>query len=189
LSDLIRTFVAATIPEPVREELSALLVRFKRSDPDIRWMRPEGMHITLKFLGDVPADRISELGDAITAGISGVRAFDAALGGAGCFPDKIHPSVLYVGVEAGRKELTALAGSVDAACATLGFKRERRPFDPHLTVGRVRPSGFAGPAIDAMKEARFASSPFRFGEVVLMKSVLDRTGAVHTVLRTYSLEG
>lgn len=134
-------------------------------------------------------ERIGKVGNAIEKATAGKTAFDLALGGAGAFPNPKRPNVLWIGVRMGAEALAALAGSVEAELAALGFEREKRPFSAHLTLGRVRSPRNAGGVTDWMIRTGFECDPFRIDAVHLMKSDLQRTGAVYTTLRTCKLQG
>jgi 2'-5' RNA ligase len=186
----VRTFVAVHIPDSVRRDIGALVDGLRPfSGSDVKWVRPESLHLTLKFLGDVEQERIGAVADAIEKAVSGQAAFDLVLGGTGAFPNPRRPNVLWIGVPRGAEPLASLAGAVETALAELGFEREKRPFSAHLTVGRVRPPGNAGKTVERMTETGFECDSFRIDAVQLMKSDLQRSGAVYTTLRTLKLQG
>jgi 2'-5' RNA ligase len=189
MSQTIRTFVAVPIPGSVRERIGAFTAPLRRLDADIKWVQSESLHFTLKFLGDVDPGRIGEIGDAAGAVVSGFPAFVLALGGTGCFPNPKRPSVLWIGAMDGAAALAGLAGSVEAALEALGFEREKRPFSAHLTIGRVRSPRGVARTLEAMAGSGFAAGPFRVDTVHVMRSDLQRTGAVHTPLQTLKLQG
>jgi 2'-5' RNA ligase len=186
----VRTFIAVHIPDAVRRDIGILIGGLRRFDgADVKWVRPESLHLTIKFLGDVEQERIGAAADAIERAVSAQSAFDLALGGTSAFPNPRRPSVLWIGVRRGAEPLASLAGEVESALAGLGFERERRPFSAHLTIGRVRPRGNAGKTVERMAEAGFECDPFRIDSVHVMKSDLQRSGAVYTTLRTLKLQG
>ena len=189
MNGTVRTFLALHIPDSVRKDLREFEARLQRFDADVKWVRPEALHITLKFLGDVESGRIPEVGDAVDRAVSGKRAFDLSLEGTGCFPNLKRPAVLWIGVKEGAKEATDLASAAESALLELGFEREKRPFSPHLTMGRIRSPRNVTQMMKAAAEAGFASAPFRIDSVHLMKSDLQYTGAVYTSLRSLKLQG
>jgi len=135
----MRAFVAIELPEKVRAALAREQSRFKaicEHNPDIRWTRPEGLHLTLKFLGEVPSDRVLYVTAALQA-LDPFEKFEVEVRGFGFFPNAVHPRVLWAGLEppAG---LIDLARRVEAALERLGFAPEDRPFHPHLTLARFR---------------------------------------------------
>jgi RNA 2',3'-cyclic 3'-phosphodiesterase len=186
----VRTFISVHIPDTVRRDLSVLIGGLRpHGGADVKWVRPESLHLTLKFLGDVEQERIGAVGEEIGRAVSAHPAFDMVLGGTGAFPNSRRPSVLWIGVRRGAGPLASLAGAVETALAGLGFEREKRPFSAHLTLARVRPSGNAGRIVERMAEAGFECDPFRIDSVHVMKSDLQRSGASYTTLRTLKLQG
>jgi len=186
----VRTFIAVHIPDTVRRNIGALVNGLRAfGGPDVKWVRPESLHLTLKFLGDVEAERIEAVAGAVETAVSGKAAFNIVLGGTGAFPNPRRPAVLWIGVAKGSEPLVSLAEAVESALAGIGFGREKRPFSAHLTVGRVRPPGNAGRTVERMAETGFECDPFRIDAVHVMKSDLQRGGAVYTTLRTLKLQG
>ena len=131
----MRLFVAVEIAPEIRERITEFVSQIRPTLPNARWSRPEGMHITLKFLGRVPDEKRSE----IEAKLSGISAphFRISVSDAGVFPNEKSPRVLWVGVGA-RPDLAKLADQVDAALSPLGFEREKRAFTPHVTLARFK---------------------------------------------------
>jgi 2'-5' RNA ligase len=186
----VRTFIAVHIPDSVRRDIGAMVNRLRSAGgADVKWVRPENLHLTLKFLGDVEEGRIPAVGTGVETAVSSMPAFNLALGGTGAFPNARRPSVLWIGVPLGAEPMAALAGHVESALDRLGFEREKRPFSAHLTIGRVRPPGNAGSTVERMAETGFKSDPFTVDTIHLMKSELQRSGAEYTVLRTIKLQG
>ena len=129
----MRLFVAIEIAPEIRERIVEFMTQIKPHLGSARWSRPEGLHITLKFLGNVP----DEKKDAIESRLASVKnsRFSLNVGEVGLFPNAKSPRVLWVGVDP-HKELAALAGQVDAALEPLGFEREKRAYSPHITLMR-----------------------------------------------------
>jgi 2'-5' RNA ligase len=184
----MRLFVAMDIPEDVRTRLAALIARLRHAYRNARWVRIEGLHVTLKFIGETPPGKTAEIENALASAPS--RApIPINFRGVGFFPNDRRPRVLWAGIAAG-PELSALASSVDTALASLGFPREERAFSPHLTLARFdTPRGFA-PLRDAIEKA----APLEFGsatakEFHLYQSVLKPGGAEYTRLATFSFAG
>jgi 2'-5' RNA ligase len=136
----IRTFVAIELTQGLRDSLSHLQDRLKRRVPEraVRWVRPEAIHLTLKFLGDVPAVRIESISQAVEGACHGFGRFTIEVADLGCFPNARRPRVIWVGVREPRGTLLGLQEAIEGALAELGFKPENRPFKPHLTLGRVQ---------------------------------------------------
>src|SRR5512140_1359191 len=157
--DALRTFIALEIPESILDQISEIQTRFKADLPGsiIRWTKPDGIHLTLKFLGQTPNDQIDLIVSTLRAAVSTQPAFTLEVSGAGCFPNLHQPRIVWIGVheEQAAHQLRTLQHAVEAATEPLGYPIERREFSPHLTLGRVahdvRPSDLKkiGEVIDA----------------------------------------
>ena len=135
----MRTFVAIDIPSDIRLKIAEFINALRPGANNVRWTKPEAMHITLKFLGEVTAAQL----ETIKMSLASVRAdapFDLTIEGAGCFPNERSPRVLWLGVEGGAA-LQELAERVEKCLQPLGFAKEDRPYSAHLTLGRVREPG------------------------------------------------
>ena len=149
----------------------------------MRWTPPENVHLTLKFLGEIPEGEIEHIGAALRKVCGDHTPFDASLSSFGAFPSARRARVIWAGAAAGSEELRALAADVEAAFEPLGFGREDRTFVPHVTLGRVRgkPVKLELPAV-VPGEARFEIS-----RVELMESRLAAGGAVYETLCSLAL--
>ena len=144
----LRVFVALNLPLDVRAGIVAALAPLRESTPpgSVAWVAESNLHLTLRFLGETPQDRVEALAAGLAAAVHGSAAPRLLLGGAGAFPSLARPRVLWLGVEL-NVALAVLYQKVDDLCDTLGWGREARPFRPHLTVGRIR-HGRRPPHID-----------------------------------------
>ena len=185
----IRTFIAVPIPEAVKGRIADLLQGLVSTGADVKWVRVDAVHLTLKFLGDVERERISAVTGAVRRAVSGFPKTAVHLAGTGAYPDIRRPRVLWVGVAEGSDRLRSLAEKVDAALAGDGFERETRPFSAHLTLGRVRSPRGVADAVSRMREANWDGGVFEADTVAVMQSDLQRTGAVYTALATIPLQG
>ena len=189
----MRTFIAIELTPPILDRLGDLQARLRQDLPPrlVRWVRPQGIHLTLKFLGENPASEV----DAVSAAMANVCAahapFTLSVHGLGCFPNLRRPRVLWVGVEEPAGVLAALQRDVERVLVPLGFPPETRPFSPHLTLGRAK--GGARGQIEALgkavgqAKARIGEMPV--AEVHLMRSDLLPGGAVYTALSVARLGG
>lgn len=137
MSGSVRCFVAIELPAGLREGIAAFFARAGREIAGVRWAGGSRLHLTLKFLGELAADRLSEIRVAVEAAVAGHDSFALVLRGAGAFPSVRRPRVVWVGTGTGTAEASGLAASLEVALAPLGFAPEPRPFTPHLTVGRL----------------------------------------------------
>lgn len=157
----------------------------------VRWVRPEGIHLTLKFLGNVPTDRLDEIGDALHRACDGFGPLALTLADLGCFPNLRRPRVVWVGVHGDTDALGRLQASIEKHIAPLGFPTEKRRFSPHLTLGRVKRATRSeaqqlGQQIGGMDVGTVATMTAR--AVYLMRSDLKPTGAEYTCLVSVPLE-
>jgi len=182
--ELIRTFIAIEIPDGIKDGMKEVQETLRKSRADVGWVRPEGVHLTLKFLGDFEAGRVGGLGDAIESAVKGIRPFQLEVKGIGVFPTPKAPRVVWLGLGGEMDSLSAVYEKVEAACEGLGFKREPRPFKPHLTLGRVKSPGGRESLMRSVAEHERADlGAFTAGAVSVMKSELMPSGAVYTEMR------
>ena len=191
----MRLFVALDIESTIRQRLSDYMAGLKKLVPNVKWVAPESLHVTLKFIGEFPETRLDELKRALTT--VGGHPFDLTFRNAGFFTPR-SPRVFWIGIEAGY-QLKALAAAVDAAAASLGIRKEARDFTPHLTLARTgsgRPQGAASdrnkPVMYELKARVEAVPPPDFGtmtaqEFFLYQSKTSPQGAVYTKLERFLL--
>lgn len=132
----MRLFVALELSPEVHAAVRGVVERLRGSEADVRWVRPQGMHLTLKFIGEVPAEKLPAVREAL-AGVKSDSAVRLAFRSLGYFPNPRRPRVLWIGVEAS-PNLAPLAAQVEAALEPLGIAAEKRAYVPHLTLGRFR---------------------------------------------------
>lgn len=191
----LRLFIAAELPAATRDALAATIETIRRADSEriMRWVRPEGIHVTLKFLGATPPERVGAIRDAIARAVDGCAPFSLRPEGIGSFGGRRNMRVAWIGVGGQRDALAALAARVEAEVAPLGFPAEQRAFNPHLTLGRVRDDASQDARArlhDAI--ARFDAPPFAAFDVAhvsLMRSTIGRGGAVYDAIATLPLGG
>ncbi|MCB0232826.1 MAG: RNA 2',3'-cyclic phosphodiesterase, partial [Anaerolineae bacterium] len=139
MASQLRLFIAIELTEALRTSLAALQNDLKRqlSPRVVRWTNPDGIHLTLKFLGDTPADRVEAIARAMEAAAVSFAPFSFTVAGFGCFPNLRRAKVLWVGLPEMPKALAGLQRATDLHLTRLGFDKETRSFSPHLTLGRV----------------------------------------------------
>ena len=188
----IRSFIAIELPDEAKEGLARLRNELQRNEHGfVKWVDPGGIHVTLKFLGNIPAGQVAEITGAIGEATQGISPFHLEISGLGAFPSVRQPRVLWVGVGGETDKLSRLQQNVDSALASLGFAREERPFAPHLTLARVR-EGTSGPERRSFSEllgsATFENKyPVEVEAVKLMRSELTRAGAIYSSLSVVRL--
>jgi len=185
--ELTRAFVALEVPAIVKSQLAAAQEELRRELPRARWTRPDGWHLTLKFLGEVATMALDELAAALSPRLRGLGLVSIRLGGAGFFPSPARPRVAWVGGAA--DGVDSVVETVEDATEAAGFPRERRPWSIHLTQARLK-ARWPAAAVDRFLEWGIALDleAFDCREVVLFKSDLQPGGAVYTALERLSLE-
>ena len=180
----MRLFVALHIPDAVRRALRELMARLKSECAGARWVRPEGMHVTLKFLGETDEAKLESIRAALSSVHSG-QAVESNFRGIGFFPNEFHPRVVWCGIESS-PNLAQLADGVDRALRPFGFPAESRAFTPHLTLARFN----SHKGLDTLVRAANNLKSYDFGsardsEFHLYQSILKPSGAEYTRLATY----
>ena len=182
-----RVFCAVDLSEEVRARAAGHAAELRRAFPEARasWERPEKLHVTLKFLGEVEPARVADLSQAAGRAASVVSPFELAIGGAGAFPPRGAPRVLWLGVADASGGLARLHGRLEDECAAEGFARERRPFSPHLTIARLRDPRTSGPLAAAHAAAGFADVAFNVSELRVVRSLLEPAGSRYVTVSTH----
>ena len=191
MKQTIRTFVAVKMNSAVRDCAAELIDQLREAPVDVKWVEPENMHLTLKFLGEVDSREVHEVCRAVEQAADGVAPFELEVRGAGAFPNVRRPRTLWLGAGQGGQELAVLAERVESELHRLGYRREARRFHAHLTVGRVRRGG---PGIAQLGQLLQEYADFEIGrtpvsEVVVFSSTLDRTGPTYEPLGRGLLSG
>jgi 2'-5' RNA ligase len=183
---MIRAFLALEVPAAVKTQLAAAQEKLRRELPRARWTRPEGWHLTLKFLGEVALPALEGLAAELAPGLHGLGAVNVRLGGAGFFPSPARPRVAWVGGAAGGVE--SVVAAVERAAEGTGFPRERRPWSIHLTQARLK-DRWPPAAVDRFLGwgEELDLEAFDCREVVLFESDLQPGGAVYTALERLPL--
>jgi RNA 2',3'-cyclic 3'-phosphodiesterase len=185
----VRLFVALEIPTEVRENLTTFLQELKATatraaDKGPRWVRPENLHVTLKFIGEVAPAKLDGIRYALLK-VRSEKEIRAAFNGVGFFPSEKRPKVFWVGLDAS-ENLDSLARNVDEALAAQGVERETRPFSAHLTLARFEPPGLS----DSLRELIQRNGARDFGslqtrEFHLFESKTKSSGAEYTRLAAF----
>ncbi|TEU04748.1 MAG: RNA 2',3'-cyclic phosphodiesterase [Dehalococcoidia bacterium] len=190
----IRAFIAIELPDPVKDSLSSLEDRLRPAEhPYVKWVDPQGIHLTLKFLGNIAPDQVPRIIEAITLASQGTSPLKLQIGGLGAFPNLQRPRVIWVAVTGEVDPLIALQRGMDQALVPLGFAIERRPFSPHLTLGRLRERASLvernsiGKLVMATKSEGSPAQEVK--QISLMRSTLTPSGAIYSRLASIELKG
>jgi 2'-5' RNA ligase len=192
LPEELRLFIACTLPEDWTTALQDVSRTLSKGGlGQLRWVQPEGIHLTLKFLGDVGRHLLPDLNAALQDACLGCAPLTLRLDRLGSFGGRRGVRVLWAGVQGDLVELQSLHSRVDAEVAKLGFAREIRPFSPHLTIARVpeaAPADVGARIVAALRSAALpATEPFTVAEVSLVRSQLGPGGARYTSLAAAAL--
>jgi RNA 2',3'-cyclic 3'-phosphodiesterase len=182
----LRTFVAVELAPRVKSRAGDLIDKLRVAAVQVNWVKTQQMHLTLKFLGDVPDTETPDICRVVAEAARGFEPFEITLRGAGAFPTNEHPRTIWVGIEDGAEALCDLQAAIEAALKDkLGFPKEARRFQPHLTIGRVKhesPSAKGELTELLEKHAHFDADLSVIDEVVVFASFLGRGGPSHEAL-------
>lgn len=188
----IRAFIAIELPEGLKISLARLQDSLRSGREEfVKWVDPEGIHLTLKFLGNVPSDKIAEITEATARAAKGVKPFYLQAQGVGAFPNLKSPKVVWVGLGGEIQSLKNLQSRIERTLSELDFPTEAKEFSPHLTLGRVRDKATSrdrsqlGEALGTLKFE--SSSAFLVDEISLMRSTLTSSGAIYNRLSSVKL--
>jgi len=188
----IRAFVAIELSDEARKGLARLRRELERKEHGfVKWVDPQGIHLTLKFLGNIPSKRIPEITQALEKVAGATGPFHLEIAGLGAFPNLKQVRVFWVGIRGEVDKLSRLQQSIESALAALGFAEEERPFVPHLTLARVREGAsplerrnFGELVASTVFEDKY---PVEVEAISLMRSQLTPAGAIYTCLSTVGL--
>ncbi len=182
----IRTFVAIDVNDEVRRKTARLM---RDLSPEYKWVEPENLHLTLKFLGDVPEEDVADVCRHVERACDGVESFPISIEGLGAFPDDDRPRVIWAGVGEGQEELCELHGRIERELKKMRFPEERQTYRPHLTLGRKKHRGRYDPAmVAAIREnAPFYAGDFMVQQIVVYASYLDKRGPSYTPMARVNL--
>jgi 2'-5' RNA ligase len=187
----IRSFLALDPPEEILREIGRVQDRLRKLiHGDVRWARPESIHLTLKFFGDIPERDVANISAVAGKAAAEVGPFDLTIGGAGVFPDPHRPRIIWLGMSGDVARLVTFQQGMELALREIGFAREERPFRPHLTLGRIKtPKGLIGLTGVLGKGETYTAGRFTASGLGLFKSDLTPRGAIYTRLAGYTFAG
>ncbi len=185
-----RIFTAIDISDGARRQVSDYLADLRAEFPNVRvgWDKPEKLHLTLKFLGDIDEPKLHNLTDAVNEAAKQISDFKLKISKTGAFPSKKNARVLWLGVEDEKESLQKLNQILEAECESKGFAREKRNFKAHLTIARLREPQNLKELIERHLQKDFESREFSVSEVVIYQSLLQKTGSVYSINSKHKLE-
>jgi 2'-5' RNA ligase len=188
--ETVRAFIACSLDEATKERIRELSARLQKIDSGVKWVRPEAMHLTLRFLGNVDGDDIELAGEAIEEAGAGVAPVQVVVGGHGTFPPGKKPRVIWLGLKQGGDELYSIYERLEKSLQAKGLGPADKAFRPHLTLGRVKsPKGVNRVLKDLEEVGDRVLGEFTAREITLFKSELHPSGAVYTDLKKAKLTG
>lgn len=180
----MRLFIAIAIPDEIRSAFAAFLQDFRDIAPQVKWVRAENLHVTLKFLGNTDVGKLEQIENALKA-VRNSQPVTLEFYGLGFFPSEKRPRVLWAGLDSSAN-LRPLAEDIDRSMYQLGFPPEERPFTPHLTLARFNPPGLPPKLSQAVKQhASRGFGSFTAREFHLIESKLKSTGAEYTTVQSF----
>jgi 2'-5' RNA ligase len=185
----IRAFLAFELPPEIKEQVRKISEQLKRSKLDIRWAKPENIHLTIVFLGNVREGDLSAMGREIAQVCCGFYPFEIFLKGMGLFPDRRRPRVLWLGYDGDVERMSDLRDVLHERLMPFEIKEENRPFKPHLTLGRFRNPVRGNLQLDEVlnRHEGLSSQRFQVSELVLFKSELRPQGPEYTRLESWPM--
>jgi 2'-5' RNA ligase len=182
-SETIRAFLAFVLPPEVKASIEEIQNHLKSFDLKMRWVRPENIHLTVKFLGGIRPQDVERIREAGVRAVRGVEPFSLRAEGVGVFPNRTRAKVVWAGIAGETPKLAQFAGRTEEALLAMGFEKESRPFKGHLTLGRAKGRIDPEKIAEALQSASgFVSESFTADRLFLFKSELTAAGAVYTRL-------
>jgi 2'-5' RNA ligase len=189
----MRTFIAVNIPVEIKQALQEEIDRLRAliRGESVRWVRSEGIHLTLKFLGEISNSSLGEIHQTLEREAEKHPPGTLRVGGFGCFPNRHKPRVLWIGITEDKGTLALVQSSIHEKLIPLGFEKEGRPFHPHLTLGRLRRNvskSELSQLQDVVNEFVVGQiGQFEVREIRLIESILKPSGAEYSTLGEYTL--
>jgi len=188
----IRAFIAVELPGEVQRELARLRERLRAgSSAPVKWVDPQNIHLTLRFLGTIDTGGIDDITAAMVESVRGLKPFPLEVRGLGAFPKLKRVNIIWVGLAGDVERLGGIQRELEKNLEPLGFVPEKRPFSPHLTIGRLRDRATPGERYDMgqlITRTGFETGrEFTVDAVHLVKSVLTREGPIYSIIKTEKL--
>lgn len=185
----MRLFIAIEIPDEIKKEMVKVQEQLRKAKVEASWTRAEGMHLTLKFLGEVPEMKVPEIVTGLQTAAEGIGQLQLEVKGVGTFPNPRNARVVWIGLSGDIGKLSKLQEAVEEAMARIGLAREERKFTVHLTLGRIKYIRSRDTWIKTLEDIKDISlSGFEVTSVSLMKSELKPSGAVYTEMGRAELQ-
>ena len=187
MTESIRTFIAVTLDESVKEIIKALVDNFKTLNLDLKWVEIKNIHLTLKFLGDVSPEKIEKTTSILKECLSDIKPIATHLTSLGTFPPHRNPRVFWIGLDDSKRNLTQLAEKLEGKLGSIGFAPEERDFKAHVTLARIKSMKNMSLFQQKIETFRLPEQTFTLKDIVLFKSVLTPTGPIYEPIQTFHL--
>jgi 2'-5' RNA ligase len=188
MKNQLRMFIAVSLSPSVLPSIEKMMRILQANVEGVHWVEPKNLHITLKFLGDVPLNDLPQLIRAVTQSVETTPSFDLAFHGFGVFPSRASPKTIWIGCREGSEELGQIAERINEGLLPLGFPREARRFSAHLTIGRIKRAVQHSPLIPLLDEQQDRSfGSCSVSEVQIFSSELTRRGSIYDELAAIPL--
>ncbi|MFH1201317.1 MAG: RNA 2',3'-cyclic phosphodiesterase [Candidatus Omnitrophota bacterium] len=184
----MRTFIAVDVSKEIRETLGRIGTKLRASGADVKWVDPQNLHLTLKFLGDIDLGKVEEIKEILSQMAKNYPAFRMVVTNLGAFPKASYPRVIWVGIDQGKDELLKISRELEKRLENLGIKKEERAMSCHITIGRVR-----SPLnrIHLIKQMELFKDPLNLDctvdKIILYKSTLSRSGPIYEAVHESAL--
>lgn len=185
----MRTFIAIELPKETKDTLAKLQERLKAAGADVKWVKPDHIHLTLKFLGEVNDKKLDKIKSVLADVAKENPAFQIEINSAGAFPNLSSPRVIWVGADKGDNETKKIAAELEEKIAReAGIPKEKRPFSSHITLGRVRSNTNREKLTQEIQKIGDTSPIFSVSKIILFKSTLTPNGPIYEALKEASLK-
>ncbi len=183
MSETVRAFIAIELSREIKDALERIEDTLRIKVPDVKWVRPENIHLTLKFLGHIKPDTVNLIKIILEDIAKNTKSFPVRLSLPGAFPSAARPRVIWVGIDKGMEESIALASAIEDRISDLEIEKEERTFHPHLTLGRIDVLKNKDALKEAFSSLKIPPIETTASKITLFQSTLTRNGAVYNILR------
>lgn len=177
---MARLFLAIDLPSHLKNFIAQEQARWKQVKSGVKWVKPNLLHLTLKFLGEVPEEQLPDISESLKTICNKHPSFSLSLNGTGVFPTPARPKVFWIGLSGEINKLRALHSDIETGLAQIGFPAEKKKFSPHITLARAKTNKKLNELITELAKTKFPTEPFKVDNVVLYKSILSPQGPKYT---------
>ncbi|MDP3142993.1 MAG: RNA 2',3'-cyclic phosphodiesterase [Candidatus Omnitrophota bacterium] len=188
MSETLRTFIAIELNPQIKQELAKIQSELKKSGADAKWVKPENIHLTLKFLGATAVDKIETINQALQDVAKNHSSFEMAIAQLGAFPRIESPRIIWLDINQGKEILKNLAREIEEKISVLGFPKENRPFQTHITLARIKSSLNRIDLAKKLKETTPLPLSQRIDKITFLKSTLTPQGPNYEIIKEIDLK-